>query len=341
MGPEQNLDLYNQFAKTDAEPLAAELERTKRAEKVLGQLGAEFEEMPVGREVSEPTILAKLFALSRLANDPLGFIGFSPMSMVTSAESGLAIFATVAPAHDQCPLPTQYNDVVIHTRAMKLLPPRRQTDTSAFTQGDETKYDLEFFGLNIYAEDPRVPIDDVVGEEATAEPELTQPVSSSTIPVNAKAQVVINKSRESTKLIITEGKPLSGITNIFAVRHKSHGTVRLYGITIKKDPEIPEPLLTGYSKRHDNDSNILTVGLSNNLVAEVKVLEGVLFDQVLDEFEKATTAIQAEKSFDDTKTLNVAERFALQNPRGDITAKSSENHSEPTLLGALAATSIK
>lgn len=306
MGPERNNALFNVFNAFGEEPkgvLVTEFERSQRAQAVIAELSEQFEEMPITSPVAEPTLVAKLYALSRLGVDSMGVVGFNPMSMIHPEDNGASVKAVAAPMHDSF----EADGHEIKTRAILIKPPTAEQSgrRSMLRAGDdvEPRDDLEFFGLNIYAGATNIDVDDQELTDFLDSVATAPATSSSDIQLTPAAAAIVEKEK---RIVVTEGEPLEGITSVFAVRHKKNGTVKLYGVTIQLDP-FPNQTDTRETR------NELKVKLPNQTVATVAVLEGAQFDQALDEFARAASMIKRAKEIDPTQTrFSLIERHAMR-----------------------------
>jgi hypothetical protein len=302
MGPDRSKELFDAYVGASVTSIANELERTKKAEAVLQGLSEEFTEMPVTSPVAEPTMAAKMHALSKLGFDQMGIAGFNPMSMLYLGDNGISMQAVAAPAHDRYETSHQGNAVEIQTRAILIKPPTDTDRGGRSARDSSSKDDLEFFGLNLYAVTPET------GE--ASEDDLKQLLSPA--PTSASSDIVLSAAGQKAveanqRLLVAKGEPLLGVTNIFAVRHKEHGTVKLYGISLSVN-QLPGVATPG----RDADLR-LVVDLPNSMQATVTVLEGQQFDQALEEFSRATEAIKVAKELDPTATkFSIIERYALR-----------------------------
>lgn len=302
MGPDRSKELFDAFVSTSVAGIANELERTKKAETVLQGLSEEFAEMPVASPIAEPTMAAKMHALSKLGFDQMGIAGFNPMSMLYLGDNGISMQAVAAPAHDRYETGHQGHAVEIQTRAILIKPPA-DTDRRSRPSGDGSgQDDLEFFGLNLYAVTPEA--GEASEDDLLRLLDSTPMPDSSNIVLSAAGQKAVQANQ---RLLLARGEPLLGVTNIFAVRHKEHGTVKLYGISLSVNqlPGVGTPGREAYLQ--------LVVDLPNSMQATVTVLEGEQFDQALEEFSRATEAIKVAKELDPSATkFSIIERYALR-----------------------------
>lgn len=307
MGPDRGKELYKAFAGASVEGMVSEFERNLQAAQVFEALSEEFSEMPVTSPVAEPTMTAKMHALSRLGFDQMGISGFNPMGMLHLSDNGPSMQAVAAPPHDRYEISGRAStDIMeVQTRAILIKPPTEGKSRQGL-RGDAAEHgdDLEFFGLNMYAVASE-------GEGEASEAELMslletpQATSSSDIVVSAAARKVIEQQQ---RLTVAKGDPVLGVTNIFAVRHKEHGIVKMYGVTLSVNA-LP---LNGSAPGREADLQ-LVVDLPNGMQATVTVLEGDEFNQALGEFARATEAIRVAKRIDPTGTkFSLIERSALR-----------------------------
>jgi hypothetical protein len=282
VGPHNNPELFENV-EASVPIVVEELARKQKAEQTLGELSAEFEEYPVVSPLSEPSLPAKLNALSRLNYDVMGVAGFNAMRMISLEGDVVSIEAFAAPAHDA--FDVEGGGVKIETRAIMIKTPQDQR-----RDADNTDGDLEFFGLNLFAS-PQEEADDI--------PLETGVTSSLFIP-----------SQEATgRLVTTKGEPLLGTTSIFAVRHKKHGTVKVYTVTLDINP-MSGIEMSGITR---DSLGQIQFAFPNGMKATVRELGGIEFDQAVDEFAAATRMLQFQKNIDPEKSrFSAEERAALR-----------------------------
>ena len=279
MGPNTNPELFKHVEPSIA-IVTEELTRKEKAEQTLGELSAEFEEYPVVSPLSEPTLPAKLSVLSRLNYDVMGVAGFNAMRMINLDRNETSIEAFAAPAHDA--FEAQTGGVKLETRAIMIKAPH-----DPYESGDN-EGELEFFGLNLFA----------TRQEEQEDVQLETGVTSS---------LIIPTQETAGKIVTTKGEPLLGVTSIFAVRHKEHGTVKIYTVTIDINHV---PSMNGVSRDNLDQINF---DLPNNMKATVKQLSGAEFDQAVDEFAAATRMLRFQKDMDPERSrFSAEERAALR-----------------------------
>ena len=274
MGPDRNHHLFKLYGESSVPELTWEAERRQRAEATLAELSVELNEYPVKVPLTEATLPAKLHVLSRLSYDPVGVAGLNPMEYIGLNQSGASIEAFAGPSHDRFDDPR--TGLPIKTRAILIIPSNHFSSEAA---------ELEFFGLNQYAESDTPPQE----------------------PAEEALNFNVPHPNESKKLIIPKGKPVRGITNVFAIRHKNFGTVRLYGLTTKV---TPLPSMEGIDRSTEGE---ITFATRNNVGITLRELRGEEFDETINEFSLALSAVKMSQDLDPANTtMSAEERAALQ-----------------------------
>ncbi len=249
MRPDRNIHLFEEFADACVPKLTWELERTAQADAILADLSAAMNKNPIKSSVVEPTFLAKLYALSKLTFDTIGVSGLNPLDFI-DFQSNLTVDAFACPPHDRYDDPR--SGMPIKSRVIMVIPPRHFSSDEG---------ELEFFGINVYAENEEMP-------EEVSEPSYNVPLP------------------KPGGIIIPRGKPVQGLTNVFAARHKEHGTVRIYGMSVHVNPIFRE---VGHVERNSEDS--LTIDVPNQLGVTLKELTGDKFSEAVNEFRSALELI--------------------------------------------------
>lgn len=272
MRPDKNVHLYEEFAEASVPRLAWEVERTAQADMVLADLSTAMNKNPVKSSVVEPTFLAKLYALSKLTFDTIGVSGLNPLDFI-DFRSNLTVDAFACPPHDRYEDPK--SGLPIKTRVIMVIPPKHFSSDEG---------DLEFFGINVYAEKDELP------EENTIGPSYNVP-----LPVPGG-------------LIMPRGNPIQGLTNVFAARHKEHGIVRIYGTSIQVKPMARE---IGDVDRTAEDA--LTIDVPNQLGVTLKELTGDMFSEAVNEFRSALqTLTMSQEVNPEATSLSDLEQAAMK-----------------------------
>lgn len=205
MRPDNNPKLFEQFGRPQINSLNEEFLRRNLVAGVLEDLSNEFEEKDhTAHPVAEPTLVARLFALSQVQRTAMGIAGFDPLETVDFSRYRGSIEAKAAPAHDSF----DDNGSTYKTRAIKFV-----------MHGDDAADAIDVFGLNFYQEDAAV--DEIAPAEASA----------GLVLIGDKGNVVDKQ------------KPITGSTLLFAVRSKMTNDAKVYTVDVV-DPGKIDPAET-------------------------------------------------------------------------------------------------
>jgi hypothetical protein len=295
MGPEKNPMAYK-FTETAIPRIAEEQRSLDVAAGILSRLSSSMERYPVQSPVVEPTLLPKLYALGKINIDPLGVAGPNPMRYVNMGTQGdVTIKAFAAPAHDVFRDPA--SGYQIATRVLLLQPPKDRYHSDEKEEADS----LEFFGINQYVlvtpKTNGTSEDDAIVDDETARTRLLETITQS----------------ESSDLIVINGEPVTGETNIFAVRHKKHGIVKLYSVAVKKEDEAALRFNVGQEVQRYDDHRV-SVQIANQLIVEITHIttDNPGYNEILDEFNSSIDEIETSRLFDGTKKLSPEEIYAVR-----------------------------
>jgi len=212
MGPNTNPELYVSTA-FDIQPvLDEEYIRRNLVAPALAELSVLFHERDnTPCPVIEPTLFARLYALSMVQRSRMGISGFYPLD---TFRYGGQVDAKAAPSHDEFVT----SNSVFRTRVINFVMPDR----------DATDRDIEIFGINFYQP---------AADEDTPDKQPTRESTGSGIIVVDKRGIVTNKR-----------SPISGETVIFAVHNKVTHDAKLYQVTLEKpnnmDPQTVDSAIT-------------------------------------------------------------------------------------------------
>ena len=248
MGPEKNRELFAMVGEPALGEVDAEFDRRNLAGPTLADLTAEFNRKDNSpRPVTDPTLLAKLYALSMVQGSPMGVSGFNPMEAVDHYGG---VTAKAAPHHDTFP----QDGREYRTRVIQLLP-----------SGEHLPKDINIFGINLYQPGPN--------EDALP----VEPAKTTT----ERGLVVIDKRGTVAKA----GAPISGQTLLFAVYNTDTRDAKLYQATIERPEAYRESSLSGGAVFENETS--ATVFLTEGLGVLVRQLGGVEQQQAVLELEAA------------------------------------------------------
>lgn len=290
MNPEKSPLLHNTVVKDREGGIYEEFARRNLLANTIRDLSEQFEDKEdVLHKPSEPTLYAKLYALSQIQQSRLGVAGFSPLSPIEQGLIGSlwTVSAKVAPPHDQY----QLGETTISTRAI------------SFSSDATMESEVDILGLNIFIEDFNV---DEVGIEGFNED----------IQPSKGLLIVGDAGKKGPVLLDGAPKTVNGETVIFAVRSKISNDAKLYTMDFvsSKDRDIAS-FQHPSGIRYEND-NVAYVMLPDSQVMRVEQLTGQAQIEAVAELDKATEAFKDKKRKDD---LSGEERIAANNAMRGIT----------------------
>lgn len=294
MGPEKNPLAYKLTESATAR-ITEEQHAQELVAATLAELSGAMSQYPLESPVVEPTLTPKIYALGKVNIDPLGVAGPDPMRFVDiQRNSGVIIKAFAAPAHDR--FTDRDSGYEIGTRVVLFQP----SSSGRFDEQDEENQDLEFFGLNTY----------VMTVENSDESEEDLEVTDDEV---ARRQLLDAIDRaERPKLVVVEGKPVTGETNIFAIRHRKHGIVKFYTTSVKSE-DVVAPTIFG-DKVYRSGDHAVIVPILNGLVVEITQIPTAdsAYLEVLNEFSSAITNLKAQRTLDNSRHLSPQEIAAIR-----------------------------
>lgn len=261
MNPRSSPELFDKIVANKEASVAEEFERRNLLSATIRDLAEVFEEKEsVLHKPSEPTLYAKLYALSQVQQSRLGVAGFSPLAPVESGliQSVWKAEVKAAPSHDQ------YTDEVLsrtyHTRAV------------CFSSDALDQSEIDVIGLNFYQQDYEFKED--------------KPKLLAVKGIGKQGEVVMSDE---------ESKSINGETLIFAVRSKVTNDAKLYTMDIVSSDEAAAIAFTHHSGiKYEND-NLAYVLLPDSQVMKVEQLEGNAQKEAVRELDKATETLKAKE----------------------------------------------
>lgn len=296
MGPEKNTQAFMIIQESTSRVVEEQRAQDLAAEK-LAELSAAMEQYPVSASVVEPSLVPKLYALGSINIDPLGVAGPNPMSYVDIGREGVSIKAFVAPPHDS--YKDEKSGYTIATRVL-LLQPHTSSRLIEDYQPESNANTLEFFGLNLFV----LPETD----NSTGSSDLAELDNEA---AHKMLLDTIAQSEGTAQLLVIEEKPVTGETNIFAVRHKGHGIVKFYCVTLE-DAKDANPLNLREVEREN--SHVVRIPLPNKLTAVITQIktDNLIYKDILNEFSSAINNLGAQRALDGNKMLSPKEVRAIR-----------------------------
>lgn len=275
MGPNSNPRLYESVGASLVPALDEEFERRNITAKTLIELDDLCDKkLNVTDYIVEPTMITRLYALSRVQNTQMGIHGFEPFE---SVGYGDAVEASAAPDHDSF----EADGRSYHTRVVRL----RSTNLES---------DISVFGLNFYRPDvDGLNPSDLLGEA----PQETGPTL-----------LVVSSEGEAKR----EKQVITGQTSVFAVLNRKTGDAKFYHVDFLSGEEADAARLKAsgvLGTETPNDATQIDVSLPSGQYMRVRQLTGDLQNQVHGEFESGVSALQKEEDASDD--LSAEERAAV------------------------------
>lgn len=273
MGPTNNPELYQAVARPSEAHLAAEYERRNLVAPTLTELGQLFADKDnTPRQVAEPTLFTRLYALSMVQRGRMGIYGFNPLGAFNYDNR---VEAKAAPYHDEY---TAESGNLVRTRAIELLLPEQGVDQN-----------IRIFGLNLYE---ATSIEDVIAED---------PRTSTT----SSGLVVTDRRGRATGVNRT---PIFGEIAVFAVHNTLSGDAKYYTVRLLS-PEQYQVAVHTDGVEFDNDKQA-NAYLPDKQQVVVEQLTGPLQIQTNSEFAAAIDKLK--NSTDTSKLLTEEEAVAVQ-----------------------------
>lgn len=256
MGPGKNQELYAAVAK-DIEPiLDDEFTRRNLVGPVLSELTILFDERDnTRRPMVEPTLFARLYAVSLVQRSRMGISGFNPLE---AFNYGNAVEAKAAPYHDE--FKSQMNNATYRTRVINLLLPDQSLDK-----------DIRIFGLNFYQPGPT---------------EDVEPVAPERTPTISGLIVTDNRGRVTSK----DRTPVTGETVVFAVHNRTSKDAKLYQVSFIS-PERADLTFEREAVVFETGTRA-KVCLPDKQVVTVEQLQDELLQQAVDELDKSVERLK-------------------------------------------------
>jgi hypothetical protein len=264
MGPTMNPELFKAVTGDVTRRIDDEYVRRGTVAPVLADLSLEFsikDNSPL--PVTEPTLFARLFALSMVQRSNMGISDFNPLS---AFDYNGKVLAKAAPHHDS------YRDdsSIYHTRLIQFTLPDNSHEVSK---------DISIFGLNFYQPN----LDD-------------EPIEVSPEPTKTTSGLVITDRRGH----VTQAKktPVAGETVVFAVHNKATNDAKLYQVTIEPVEVTTAEMNYGQRQIDFKDENHAVVQLPDSRRVNVHQLSGSLQMEAVAELEAALATLKGLSSPD-------------------------------------------
>ncbi len=273
MGPERNQQLFTAVA-ADIMPLVdEEFVRRNLVVPALAELAEQFARKDNSpRPVTEPTLFARLYALSMVQRSRMGISGFDPLS---TFDNGGKVEAKAAPYHDEF---TAKNKGTYRTRIIQFVLP-----------GQDVNNNINIFGVNFYEPNP---------EEDEAVIEASTFATQSGIVIVDKRGSVTNINKD----------PISGETVLFAVHNKVTNDAKIYQVTLESAAVATSKVDLGMNQIEFENEASASVRLPDARIVLIKQLNGELQQQAVSELEKALSTLKGIKSPDGV--LSTEEKYA-------------------------------
>lgn len=205
MRPDNNNELYNIAGSPFEGSVSAEYVRRHLLRETFCELADAFNDKETtSHPIADPTMMAKLYALSQVQRTSMGIAGFDPFSAIDTTVTTGMVNAFIAPEHDRY----EVGGETFLTRAVLLdMPQKGENDH------------VSVFGLNYYQADFNISPSDRLSIDGV-----------SATDVESKLVVV-----ERGGNVLEERAPVMGQTAIFGVYNKATGDAKLYKIAHVKD----------------------------------------------------------------------------------------------------------
>lgn len=254
MNPDSSKELFELLGPRTLGYIDDESLRMNQLSVFLKELSDSFDrKITVPTQIIDPTMFARLYALSQVQRTQIGISGFDPMSAIHSEHNGI-VMAKVAPHHDE------YEDgvKVYKTRVVKFA-------LSDYVVNDQ----VDIFGINLYRDDVALTDDRNLGGEQ-----------------NTGKLVVVDEVLN----VVPEEKSIKGDTSIFTVINKETGDAKVYLVSHAGEDEEVD-LFSGNSIKHIS-AHEKVVRLPDGHVIRISQLAGDLEMQVIAEIEHAEKALE-------------------------------------------------
>jgi hypothetical protein len=236
-----------------------ESDESSRAEiaPVLAELSEAFKHVTTRAISSDVFMMPSIWVLSMIGNEPFSVYGFKP-SNFTQGKGEVEVY--VAPHHDET---LTEQGLPLYSRFVKLA-----VDPNEDIPGDSR--DIEIFGLNLYI--PNLGnMEDLIDA----------------MDMNSTQKLVVVRGSQGIEGALTQ-KPISGTTQIFAVRNALTGMAKIYQVDINNhslEAEMqPEAILR-------EGEHAITFRTFDGRFARVEELTGSALREVIEEIKIATTSI--------------------------------------------------
>ncbi len=290
MGPDRNSVLFEAVGQPRIEALDEEFDRRTLLSQRLSELSELFDTKDhTSHPVTESTIFARLYALSRLQRTQMSIAGFTGMEPIDLSRGRAEINAKVAPHHDEFRTRSNGedgNEKIYRTRVIKITMPESD-------YGSRDNH-IEIFGINLYQLEP--------SKELTTH----GPESSEADPGANGYLVLIGKAGQVQR----KPEPITGETVIIAVRNTETNDAKLYSATFIS-PEDQD--LEGFNPKEitHKSANEAIVTLPDNNQIAITALSGEALTQAVAELSLAIDRLEALKDADET--LSDDEHAAAKN----------------------------
>jgi hypothetical protein len=284
MGPNKNPDLFQSYGEPRVMALDEEFERRMLLSSKLAELSELFEEKDnTSHPITESTLFARLYALSRLQHTPMSIAGFSGMEAVDMSRGYSDISAKAALYHDEHKVESEDGSAKLYrTRAIKVTIPET-------AYGDRNGH-VEIFGLNFYQPEPDIEIDKSVRQDPASKQYLTL------IGKNGRAQ--------------RKPQAITGETVVIAVRNKETNDAKLYAAQLIAPEDHEETSVFESSSEIVHKSIYQAkVTLPDQTQVHIETLSGTNLLQAVAEFSLAIDVLKAVENMD--QNLNEEERAAV------------------------------
>ncbi len=189
MRPDKNGELLETIGKEALEYVDEESSRRNQLALLLDSLSDNFErKIGDSSQIIDPTMFARLFAISQVQRTQIGLSGFDPMSAINTSHNGI-VMAKIAPHHDE------YEDdglKVYKTRVLEIDLPEYAVNSQ-----------VNIFGINIYRDDTGLTHDEgktpglvIVSESLRVSPD------DESISGDTSIFAVINKDTKDAKVYL-------------------------------------------------------------------------------------------------------------------------------------------